>query len=58
MLGVLLALIFGSNAVLADILVFSLRDQHQIEGEFRDMPAKFGSPVPPDGLKVNKQQCK
>ncbi|XP_020278149.1 E3 ubiquitin-protein ligase RNF13-like [Pseudomyrmex gracilis] len=35
----------------ADILVFSAVARHQIEEEFRDMPARFGSMIPPDGIK-------
>lgn len=37
----------------ADILVFSAVARHQIEEEFRDMPARFGSMIPPDGIKVS-----
>jgi len=36
----------------ADILVFSAVARHQIEEEFRDMPAKFGGIIPPEGIKV------
>jgi len=36
----------------ADILVFSAMARHQIEEEFRDMPAKFGGVIPPEGIKV------
>ncbi|KAH0945979.1 hypothetical protein HN011_007040 [Eciton burchellii] len=35
----------------ADILVFSAMARHQIEEEFRDMPAKFGGVIPPEGIK-------
>ncbi|XP_011635221.1 E3 ubiquitin-protein ligase RNF13-like isoform X1 [Pogonomyrmex barbatus] len=35
----------------ADILVFSAVARHQIEEEFRDMPAKFGGIIPPEGIK-------
>lgn len=35
----------------ADILVFSAAARHQIEEEFRDMPAKFGGLIPPEGIK-------
>lgn len=37
----------------ADILVFSTIARHQIEEEFRDMPAKFGGVIPPEGIKVS-----
>lgn len=36
----------------ADILVFSAEARHQIEEEFRDMPAKFGGLIPTEGIKV------
>lgn len=36
----------------ADILVFSAMARHQIEEEFRDMPAKFGGIIPSEGIKV------
>lgn len=36
----------------ADILVFSALARHQIEEEFRDMPAKFGGIIPAEGVKV------
>lgn len=35
----------------ADILVFSALARHQIEEEFRDMPAKFGGIIPAEGVK-------
>ncbi|EFN74498.1 RING finger protein 13 [Camponotus floridanus] len=35
----------------ADILVFSAMARHQIEEEFRDMPAKFGGIIPSEGIK-------
>ncbi|XP_032680995.1 E3 ubiquitin-protein ligase RNF13-like isoform X1 [Odontomachus brunneus] len=35
----------------ADILVFSAEARHQIEEEFRDMPARFGGLIPTDGIK-------
>lgn len=35
----------------ADILVFSAMARHQIEEEFRDMPAKFGGIIPAEGIK-------
>lgn len=34
-----------------DILVFSAAARHQIEEEFRDMPARFGGLIPSDGIK-------
>lgn len=40
-----------SNYVHADILVFSAADRHQIEEEFRDMPARFGGQIPLEGIK-------
>lgn len=40
------------STVQADILVFSNADRHQIEEEFRDMPARFGGQIPPEGIKV------
>lgn len=36
----------------ADILVFSAAARHQIEEEFRDMPARFGGLIPSEGIKV------
>lgn len=39
------------STVQADILVFSNADRHQIEEEFRDMPARFGGQIPPEGIK-------
>lgn len=36
----------------ADILVFSAAARHQIEEEFRDIPARFGGLIPSDGIKV------
>ncbi|CAK9832125.1 E3 ubiquitin-protein ligase RNF13 [Anthophora retusa] len=35
----------------ADILVFSAAARHQIEEEFRDMPARFGRLIPSEGIK-------
>ncbi|XP_076752484.1 E3 ubiquitin-protein ligase RNF13 [Xylocopa sonorina] len=35
----------------ADILVFSAATRHQIEEEFRDMPARFGDLIPSEGIK-------
>lgn len=35
----------------ADILVFSAAARHQIEEEFRDMPARFGGLIPSEGIK-------
>ncbi|XP_076635939.1 E3 ubiquitin-protein ligase Godzilla [Colletes latitarsis] len=35
----------------ADILVFSAAARHQIEEEFRDMPAGFGGLIPSEGIK-------
>lgn len=37
----------------ADILVFSAAARHQIEEEFRDMPARFGGLIPSEGIKVS-----
>lgn len=47
---IFLTLLFFST-VQADILVFSAADRHQIEEEFRDMPARFGGQIPPEGIK-------
>lgn len=41
----------------ADILVFSAMARHQIEEEFRDMPAKFGGVIQPEGIKVRLFYC-
>jgi len=49
----LIFLIFYAAYSSADILVFSAVARHQIEEEFRDMPAKFGGIIPPEGIKVN-----
>ncbi|XP_033207331.1 E3 ubiquitin-protein ligase RNF13-like isoform X2 [Belonocnema kinseyi] len=46
---ILLTILF--SYVRADILVFSATDRHQVEEEFRDMPAKFGAQIPPEGIK-------
>ncbi|XP_053980296.1 E3 ubiquitin-protein ligase RNF167 isoform X1 [Hylaeus volcanicus] len=35
----------------ADILVFSAAARHQIEEEFRDIPARFGGLIPSEGIK-------
>lgn len=35
----------------ADILVFSAAARHQIEEEFRDLPARFGDLIPSKGIK-------
>ena len=40
----------------ADILVFSASDKHQIEEEFRDVPARFGGMIPPEGIKVRSSK--
>ncbi|XP_011138262.1 E3 ubiquitin-protein ligase RNF13-like isoform X2 [Harpegnathos saltator] len=47
----LLCLVLGAAYSRADILVFSAEARHQIEEEFRDMPAKFGGSIPADGIK-------
>ncbi|XP_012526293.1 E3 ubiquitin-protein ligase RNF13 [Monomorium pharaonis] len=47
----LICLIFYTTHSSADILVFSAVARHQIEEEFRDMPAKFGGIIPPEGIK-------
>lgn len=36
----------------ADILVFSDMSKHQIEEEFRDVPARFGALIPSQGIEV------
>lgn len=48
----LIFLIFYAAYSSGDILVFSAVARHQIEEEFRDMPAKFGGIIPPEGIKV------
>lgn len=48
----LIFLIFYTAHSSADILVFSAVARHQIEEEFRDMPAKFGGIIPSEGIKV------
>lgn len=54
-----LALMFACFAyVRADILVFSANERHQIEEEFRDMPARFGDLIPSEGIKVTKLSSK
>jgi len=47
----LIFLIFFAAYSSADILVFSTIGR-QIEEEFRDMPAKFGGIISPEGIKV------
>lgn len=47
----LILLIFYAAYSSGDILVFSAVARHQIEEEFRDMPAKFGGIIPPEGIK-------
>lgn len=36
----------------ADILVFSTKDSHRVERIFKDLPARFGGFIPPEGIKV------
>lgn len=47
----LIFLILYATYSSADILVFSAVARHQIEEEFRDMPAKFGGIIPSEGIK-------
>ncbi|KAL0128345.1 hypothetical protein PUN28_003555 [Cardiocondyla obscurior] len=47
----LIFLIFYTEFSSGDILVFSAAARHQIEEEFRDMPAKFGNVILPEGIK-------
>ncbi|KAL6429292.1 hypothetical protein ACFW04_008182 [Cataglyphis niger] len=47
----LILLILYATYSSADILVFSAVARHQIEEEFRDMPAKFGGIIPSEGIK-------
>ncbi|XP_012218002.1 E3 ubiquitin-protein ligase RNF13 isoform X2 [Linepithema humile] len=47
----LIFLILCATYSSADILVFNAVARHQIEEEFRDMPAKFGGIIPPEGIK-------
>ncbi|XP_076246979.1 E3 ubiquitin-protein ligase RNF13 isoform X2 [Calliopsis andreniformis] len=47
----LMFLIFCVVCNKADILVFSAAARHQIEEEFRDMPARFGGLIPSEGIK-------
>lgn len=47
----LIFLIFSIVHTRADILVFSAAARHQIEEEFRDMPARFGGLIPSEGIK-------
>ncbi|XP_017882111.1 E3 ubiquitin-protein ligase RNF167-like [Ceratina calcarata] len=47
----LMYLVFCAMYTKADILVFSAAARHQIEEEFRDMPARFGGLIPSDGIK-------
>lgn len=47
----LIFLIFAIVHTRADILVFSAAARHQIEEEFRDMPARFGGLIPLEGIK-------
>lgn len=49
----LIFLILYATYSSADILVFSAVARHQIEEEFRDMPAKFGGIIPSEGIKVH-----
>lgn len=48
----LMFLVFCVMCNRADILVFSAAARHQIEEEFRDMPARFGGLIPSEGIKV------
>lgn len=45
-------LVFCVMCSRADILVFSAAARHQIEEEFRDIPARFGGLIPSEGIKV------
>ncbi|OAD47015.1 E3 ubiquitin-protein ligase RNF13 [Eufriesea mexicana] len=47
----LMFLVFCVMCNKADILVFSAAARHQIEEEFRDMPARFGGLIPSEGIK-------
>ncbi|KAK1126607.1 hypothetical protein K0M31_004236 [Melipona bicolor] len=47
----LMFLVFCVMCNRADILVFSAAARHQIEEEFRDIPARFGGLIPSDGVK-------
>ncbi|XP_078039090.1 E3 ubiquitin-protein ligase RNF167 isoform X2 [Augochlora pura] len=47
----LMFLVFCVMCNKADILVFSAAARHQIEEEFRDMPARFGGFIPSEGIK-------
>lgn len=44
-------LVFCVMCSRADILVFSAAARHQIEEEFRDIPARFGGLIPSEGIK-------
>lgn len=36
----------------ADIMVFSTISRNEIEQQFKDAPARFGGPIPPEGIRV------
>ncbi|XP_014212657.1 E3 ubiquitin-protein ligase RNF13-like isoform X3 [Copidosoma floridanum] len=40
-----------TSYVNADILVFSAKDSHRVEQDFKDLPARFGGFIPPEGIK-------
>lgn len=44
--------IISVGHVAADVLVFSASTRHQIEEEFRDVPARFGALIPSEGIQV------
>jgi hypothetical protein len=46
-------MIIGVGYAKADILVFSAKDSHKVEQEFRDLPARFGDIIPTEGIKVS-----
>lgn len=47
-----LFLFFILKLARCDIIVYDI-NTHAIEIEFKDIPSKFGDPVPPDGITVS-----
>uniref|UniRef100_A0A1B6M4I7 RING-type domain-containing protein n=2 Tax=Graphocephala atropunctata TaxID=36148 RepID=A0A1B6M4I7_9HEMI len=48
----LMLLLWWLSCVAADITVFSRKTKQEVDVEFRDIPAKFGMSIPPEGLRA------
>lgn len=48
----ILLLLWWITHVIADVLVFT-KLHHELDLEFQDVPARFGTPIPSEGMRVS-----